>query len=493
MAAEMSIFSYDPLFAFPSSGLDWEGDCSYLVLRKSMKSSSEVRERMYLRTLLVLLVTSAQLSAQWTVETVDAMGLVGYNPSLEIDSQDQPCIAYERHGTGAKYARHSGGQWQIEVCYPYTISNIWFVSLALDQDDSPHISLSHGWLMYAFLDDSLEWDDQTVHYSSSTAGSSIECAATDEQFISYCLSVYDSRLALASNASGSWEIDSLVDPDNSISMLTSLCLNDEGYPYIAYARDNPTMVMLAESQGQASWDLSVVDTLDQECLSVSLVLDDDNRPHIAYNAEEGPRYCYRSGDEWQTEVVDACDSGSWIYGVSIALDQWDNPHVAYCTSDGSWLRYASRSDSGWVSEDVFSFHPPYFIAGDPDLEIDSSGRPHIAFFSGSMMGSDLMYAVGTETGIEREGGRSETGMDLSGPYPNPCGGASGVSLYLRQGAEVDIDIFDMAGRLVGEADPGWLGAGLHEVSLQLPGEGIYLVRLTSGGITEVCRVVSVQR
>src|SRR6185436_3626981 len=52
----------------------------------------------------------------WTIETVDAAGVVGTTSSLELDGQGNPSISYQDNTNGdLKYAARRGSAWTLEV------------------------------------------------------------------------------------------------------------------------------------------------------------------------------------------------------------------------------------------------------------------------------------------------------------------------------------------------------------------------------------------
>ena len=189
--------------------------------------------------------------------------------------------------------------------------------------------------------------------------------------------------------------------------------------------------------------------------------------------------------------MDACDSGSWQYGTSIALGSDDNPHIAYCSADGQDLMYASWNGSIWQHELVYTFTPAYF-SGDPDLALDALDRPHIAFYSGSIAGNDLMYAWNDETGIG-EGDEEVCYSLLCGPlHPNPTTGITSLQFSLAAVSYVEISLFEISGRLVERPVSGQYAAGTHAAFFLVSSPGIYLVRISSDNHSEVRRFVVIE-
>lgn len=70
------------------------------------------------------------------------------------------------------------------------------------------------------------------------------------------------------------------------------------------------------------------------------------------------------------------------------------------------------------------------------------------------------------------------------PNPVRLGGAFVIALSSSRGGHVSGELYDVAGRRVAEMDFGGLTAGRHELrwSPQLPGAGLYLIRLRHDGV-----------
>ena len=104
----------------------------------------------------------------WQIQVVDNQGDAGKDPSLVINSEDMPCISYAGGDYSLKYASHNGTSWQIHTVETsvaqYSLPN----SLALSQNDLPHISYQNNGLSilkYAVWDGS-EWQIEIVDSSN---------------------------------------------------------------------------------------------------------------------------------------------------------------------------------------------------------------------------------------------------------------------------------------------------------------------------------------
>jgi hypothetical protein len=115
----------------------------------------------------------------------------------------------------------------------------------------------------------------------------------------------------------------------------------------------PTLV-LAGDWDNTNWDSEVVDSFGglSTNTGLSVALDSQGRPHVAYYALKGAdlRYAVREGGTWTTETVDEYQ----VVGpdCSIALDAEDSPHICYYDKTNEELEYARRNGTGWDVEQV---------------------------------------------------------------------------------------------------------------------------------------------
>jgi hypothetical protein len=113
-------------------------------------------------------------------------------------------------------------------------------------------------------------------------------------------------------------------------------------------------------------------------------------------------------------------------------------------------------------------------------------------------------AHGNESAITRLQPAGTAGVGDGGPlafalepvHPNPARGEHlTIAFSLPSAATARLELLDVTGRRVAEADAGALGAGRHTVELsggRALAPGLYLVRLTQGGQTRATRVAVTQ-
>jgi len=187
-----------------------------------------------------------------------------------------------------------------------------------------------------------------------------------------------------------WDISKVVDEIDSWKSppALSLALDRSGKPRIAYITETAmwSLSYIWWDEATTSWVIEPIANGGTEShrQGVSMVIDSTGAPHIAWPARWGGGmwgvfYATRKEGLWTIETVSHYDDS----GGGIALDPNDVPHILY-THDARWdpvgglkVRYASRMESGWTSEDIYD--GPAGV-GQRNLFIDPSGVPHVVFF-----------------------------------------------------------------------------------------------------------------
>src|SRR5262245_43472300 len=140
-----------------------------------------------------------------------------------------------------------------------------------------------------------------------------------------------------------------VDSVRNLAWASSLALDGKGNAHIAY-HDTVGVLKYASNNGNI-WIVEVVDTTKNTGSFVSLALDAQDKPHIAYaymaeisvsDATYDLRYASESEGTWTIETVD--DAGD-VGQVSLALDGEGHPHIAYHDTKNSELNYAVKRDT----------------------------------------------------------------------------------------------------------------------------------------------------
>jgi hypothetical protein len=129
-----------------------------------------------------------------------------------------------------------------------------------------------------------------------------------------------------------------------------------------------------------------------------------------------------------------------------------------------------------------------------DLELHAASRKLYAFTHGR---SAWALDLGTVS-LSVPSTQSASRLELSAPSPNPARGAAGFVVSLAARAQVNVIVFDAAGRQVRVLARGTLESGRHQVTWDERDErgartraGVYFVRASDGSATRMQRLVLV--
>jgi len=213
----------------------------------------------------------------------------------------------------------------------------------------------------------------------------------------------------ASDIPDGWVVE-CVDCPNTASVngsgivRTSTVVDSQGYPHVAFFSDpddDGTGALYYGFLDGTGWHSEQVDhDLGVGEASISLALDQNENPHVAYLLDPNDDqwgnlyYGFLGASGWYTEEV-RHGMGVWESSVSLALDQDGNPHLGYAShyDDGVWYAYQDPGGGGWQFESVDS-------AGFyPSLTLDSDGNPHMSYQN---MATTLTYAYRDAGGWQTE-------------------------------------------------------------------------------------------
>jgi len=259
-----------------------------------------------------------------------------------------------------------------------------YASFALDSDDNPHF-LYGRMLEYAYwtgdnwnvqnIKSSLRFET-SINFKSYHGGNYYELKLDSSNNPHICYIGSDKDVKYAYWTGASWNIE-ILESDQPASYYISLDLDKNDIPHICYSDvdDNNAILKYAVKKGN-SWDIqtAVSDGYSRGC---SIVVDDENNPHICYIAGNGYpiRYAYYNGASWEIKEFD--DDGNYYRDYfSIALDKNNNPHISYFSSKYG-LRYAYSTGSSWSIQNVEEGDTGYYTS----IALDSNDNPHISYFS----------------------------------------------------------------------------------------------------------------
>jgi len=349
--------------------------------------------------------------AAWHYETADASPGVGIYASLALDGDDSPHVSYfdvDQHTL--KYAYRDAGAWHTQA-----VDSAWgwlgYTSLALDNDGRPHIAYAgNGDLKHAWRDDS-GWHVETVDVGGGGMGvGGWTSLALDQDGCPhvgyhYCSTAVlcDAELRYAYQAEGTgWVTQTVVSAGSSGGHL-SLALDGDGQPHISYYSGGPDYNLrytYHDSLESGGWHFQVVDAEEGMGYDTSLALDPDGHVQISYGSKSGVRHAYQAkGTGWVTQTIDSAGGRS----TSLALDQNGTAHISYLSAG---LKHAWPAQGGdWQVETVDTAGS---VGMFTSLKLDAAGYPHISYWD------YYNYALKYAWYAEETGWHAET-VDTGGP------------------------------------------------------------------------------
>ena len=281
---------------------------------------------------------------------------------------------------------------------------LWFgdeVSIAVDQDGNPYIAHDvslEGMIHFAFRGPE-GWVIEAVDdYYSSGGGSAVALDASGTPCVVYGDGNPDIEpvvLTFARRTPSGWEREA-VDQMRYDSHV-ALRFRSDGLAVIAFSAAGGGQLKYASQTAGGGWDIEIADAAASSGSDMSLVLDENDDPHLCHWESAGPRQVYtcRKDGLWLHHVLGAVGMCN-VMGSGIDVDGQGNVHVAWqiheCESRGA-LYYAKLSEAGSSAVKVDSEFS--FYSAGCSLVVDRLGRPHILYGTqGELVAgpSELRYA-----------------------------------------------------------------------------------------------------
>lgn len=183
-----------------------------------------------------------------------------------------------------------------------------------------------------------------------------------------------------------WENPEVVDSQANVGHYSSLVLDAQGVPHIAY-RDQTNMDLKYVTRSQDGWYRTTVDYAGNVGARCAIAVDAQGNPQISYleaSPEVRVKWACKVGEAWLIETIPGdqpylnqtpcrVDYG---YTTSIAVDGNGNPHICYYTVIGK-LAYAVRNSEGvWQQDFADSVGN---VGLQCSLVLDAQGNPHVCY------------------------------------------------------------------------------------------------------------------
>jgi hypothetical protein len=175
-----------------------------------------------------------KLGENWEIEKIFDEVALSFN--LVFDSKDNPNISFWSTAKGALvFAKRIAGEWQIEFLDSGGVG--WWNSLALDQEQNPHISyydFENKDLLYLFFDGKT-WQKEIVDFENDVGRfNSIALDSDSQVHISY-FDETNSNLKYAQKTEGGWKIETVSQEGGE---RTKILLDEKENPIIFFIENS---------------------------------------------------------------------------------------------------------------------------------------------------------------------------------------------------------------------------------------------------------------
>lgn len=369
----------------------------------------------------------------WSVTVIDTVS-TGPHTSLLIASNGTTYVSYLDDSKGlVKLATLTGTGWSTEIVDgPGSFSGD--TSLGLDSAGNLHL------VYFDALSSVVRYGTRPAHGGSWNLSAldrglsdGFNRLAVDRFGVVHVVYVLDNgSLRYAYKTDGFW-VREYVDPSVLIARYVSIAVDRNGRPHLAYYGNGK--LRYASTSG-VSWSIEIVDPRDYVGWFASIAIDLSGFPHIAYydSVSHSLNHAVRFGTSWSRDVIDASGDAGW--DISVVTGPDDVIRVAYYARIPADLRYAELRSGVW---EVQTVDDEGVTGWSSSIALNSTGSPRVTYFDWSH--GFLKYAVGLRVlGTRTVGPSSVTESSAIllgevtslGPY-----GSANVSFNWRQGGMPD--------------------------------------------------------
>jgi hypothetical protein len=414
----------------------------------------------------------------WRMETIDEGTDYGLYVSISVWPVG-PRVAYtvpSGLNTNLKYAYRENDAWEIEDVLT-TGSGGFFNHVLVDNDEKTHI------FFYGNSSSSIKHAiRRSSGWSIEDIAEGIDCDAVldpdGKTHISFPMVNSVGLYHAVSTIGGSWKIEN-VPPAVVVGApaYTGICLNGSGDVFISYFNLNLYNLHIVMKQG-TTWTHERVATGGYTGRVHSIAPGPDGYPIIVYyDLTHGDLKIARhilSDVELKSFTARRSSGGPvdvrWEVGPATTVAGYN---VYRAAENG---KREKLNDSLIVGMSPFRFR---------DADADSDAALEYWLEAVAATGKSQNFGPASVPPAVKPGG-----FALHQNVPNPAREATTFSFELAEGSNVNLAIYDAAGRKVADVAEGYYGPGLHDVAFENElAPGVYVYRLEAGTRTAARKMV----
>jgi len=180
---------------------------------------------------------------------------------------------------------------------------------------------------------------------------------------------------------------------------SSLVIDENDRPHISYfliygSQTSPGYAFKYIYRSNNQWYESNIETMWGMGIDHSLALGQDGLPQLSYRSASIFRYARVEDGQWNKQAIGGSDTGHWS---SIKTDANNLPHISFYDGTSGSLKYMHWNGAQWITETVDDTGQAGSFSS---LDLDANGVPHISYFDETNRNLKYAYRTGGQWHIE---------------------------------------------------------------------------------------------
>jgi len=366
----------------------------------------------------------------------------GFTPCITIDHNDTPYVAYT-YSNQPSVMKYNGSSWEYVGNANFT-TGVWAsFNLAINSQGIPYVAYqedsSHGYLATSMAYNGIDtWEVVGQQGFGGVTGESTYdvSLAIDNDDIPHVIyskkdySTFNYMAIVYRYAYGSWSYDSAVSSADEGARSDIITVAKNNVIYIAYksGKNSNKLTVKRKQSGSYGWSLVGSSGFSVGGVDyISLATDSNSIPYVAFqDISENSKATvmkYNDNNNTWTIVGQAGFTPGSAKDISLAIDGSDTLYIAYATNEPGDISVMKYNGSDWVNVGNANFVNGLMYR-TTSLAIDSKGTPYLVYKAND--GADggkvtVMYAPSVTCKRKNQAtGECIPGIEdpgWTGPYP----------------------------------------------------------------------------
>jgi hypothetical protein len=256
-----------------------------------------------------------------------------------------------------------------------TVGPVVITSLELDGQGAHHVAWASAEGAFYATDSGGSFGDPEKIGSGTTTGVSLALGSDGSPWISF---TQGGQLRVAHPDGDAWTVENVSNlaAGNESGRTTAIAVTPDGQPVVAFGRAEGTV--LARRGGDGAWSLD--DVPGAGGFGVSMDLDQDGNPHLAYYGQDGQAFHAHAigGGPWDvTDLGVRATSPSKVWGTGIALDDEGVHYIVVAGAEEGDIQLLNNSGGSFAAQAV----PNSEGGATPSIAVSGDGQDvAVAYF-----------------------------------------------------------------------------------------------------------------